>query len=177
MHVFISHSRVNSSTALRLSDELHKRNVETWLDLRDLTPGKEWEPEVSSAIQSAAGFVFVIGPPGPSDRWQTFEWQQIIENEYYLDSSKPLIPVLIGEPEMPGFLKTRRSLVLDDTPSSFGDVANQIENALLNPATSVDEEKLELGREARRRALDNFREYTKVLSEEDIKRAGLRAVE
>ena len=176
MHVFISHSRVNSNAAFRLSDELRKRNVETWLDLRDLTPGKEWEPAVSSAIQSAEGFVFVLGPPGPSDRWQTFEWQQIVENEYYLDPSKPLIPVVIGEPEMPGFLKTRHSLALDDTPASFGEVAEKIENALRNPAASVDEGKLELGREARRRALDSFREYTKDLSEEDIKRAGLRAV-
>jgi TIR domain len=177
MSVFISHSRVNSSMALRLSDELHKRNVETWLDLRDLTTGKDWESEVSSAIRSAAGFVFVIGPAGPSDRWQTFEWQQIVENEYYLDPSKPLIPVLIGEPEMPGFLKTRHRLVLDETPSSFGDVADQIVNALQNPSTSVDEEKLELGRQARKRALESLREYTQILSEEDIKRAGLRTGE
>jgi hypothetical protein len=147
------------------------------LDLRDATPGKDWEPEVSAAIQRAKGFVFVIGPPGPIDRWQTFEWQQMVEREYYLDPSKPLIPVLIGEPEMPGFLKTRHSLVLDETPGSFGDVADKIESALLNPATSVDEGKLELGRQARRRALDSFREYTQVLSEEDIKRAGTRAVE
>jgi hypothetical protein len=169
--VFISHSRANSSTALRLSDELAKRNVETWLDLRDLPPGEDWEPGVSSAIRSAAGFVFVIGPPGPNDRGQTFEWQQIVENEYYLDPSKPLIPVLIGEPEMPGFLKARHSLVL---AGSFGDVADEIVSALKNPATSVDEGKLELGREARKRALKSFQEYTQALSEEDIKRAGLR---
>ncbi len=177
MSVFISHSRVNSSTALRLSDELRKRNVETWLDLRDLTSDKDWEREVSSAIQNADGFLFVIGPPGPSDRWQTFEWQQIVENEYYLDPLKPLIPVLIGEPEMPGFLKTRHSLVLDEARSSFGDVADQIESALQNPATSVDQGKLELGRQARRRAMDSLREYTQTLSEEDIKRAATRAVE
>jgi hypothetical protein len=61
---------------------------------------------VISAIQAAAGFVFLIRPPGPGDRWQTFEWQQIVDREYYLDPSKRLIPVLIGDPEMPGFLKT-----------------------------------------------------------------------
>jgi TIR domain len=176
MHVFISHSRTNSSAAFQLSNELRKRGVETWLDLRDLAPGKDWEPEVSSAIQSAAGFVFIIGPPGPSDRWQTFEWQQIVENEYYLDPSKPLIPVLIGEPEIPGFLKTRHSLFLDDTPGSLENAGSLIVGALQDPATSVDEGKLELGREARKRALDSFREYTQVLSEEDIKRAGPRAV-
>jgi hypothetical protein len=177
MHVFISHSRVNSSTALRLCDELRKRSVDTWLDVRDLEPGAEWDRGVVSAIQGAAGFVFLIGPPGPGDRWQTFEWQQVVNLEYYLDPSKPLIPVLIGDPDVPGFLKTRQSLVLVDTPGSCEDVADKIVSALKNPASSVDEKKLELGRQARRQALESFREYSQVLGEEDIKRAGIRTVE
>lgn len=177
MHVFISHSRINSSAAFRLCDELRKRNVETWLDVRDLKPGAEWDQAVISAIQSAAAFVFIIGPPGPGDRWQAFEWQQVVDHEIYLDRSKPLIPVLIGEPEIPGFLKTRHSVVLGDTPRSCEDVADTIVSALKNPAICVDEKKLELGREARRRALDSFREYSQELGEEDAKRAGLRAVE
>jgi hypothetical protein len=176
MHVFISHSRVNSSSALRLCDELRKRGVDTWLDVRDLEPGAQWDQGVISAIQGAAGFVFLIGPPGPGDRWQTFEWQQVVDHEYYLDPSKPLIPVLIGEPVLPGFLTTRQSLTLGDTPDSCQEVADKIVSALKNPEISVDEKKLELGRQARRQALESFREYSQILGEEDIKRAGLRAL-
>lgn len=176
MHVFISHSRVNSSWAFQLSEELRKRDVDTWLDVRDLTNGAQWDQGVISAIQSAIGFVFVIGPEGPNDRWQTFEWQQVVDHEYYLDPAKPLIPVLIGEPEMPGFLKTRQALVLGDAPGSFEEVANQIVKALENPAISVDEKKLELGREAQQQALKSLREYSRELEEDDIKRAGIRAL-
>jgi hypothetical protein len=177
MHVFVSHSRVNSSAALRLCDELGKRSVDTWLDARDLALGVEWDQGVISAIQDAAGFVFLIGPQGPGDRWQTFEWQQVVNHEYYLDPAKPLIPVLIGNPDVPGFLKNRRSLVLGDTPGSYEDVADKIVAALEDPATSVDKKKLELGRQARRQALESFREYSQVLEEEDMKRAGIRALE
>jgi hypothetical protein len=177
MHVFISHSRVNSSAALRLCDELSKRSVDTWLDARDLEPGMEWEQGVVSAIEGAAGFVFLIGPQGPGDRWQTFELQQIVSHEYHLDTSKALIPVLIGDPEVPGFLKTRRSFVLGDTLASCEDVAGKIVCAVKNPAFCVDEKKLELSRQARRQALESFREYSLVLGEEDIKRAGIRALE
>lgn len=176
MHVFISHSRTNASAAFRLCDELLKRNVATWLDVRDLQPGAEWNQAVASAVQNAAGFVFLIGPDS-ADRGQTFEWQQVIDHEYYLDPAKPLIPVLIGAPEIPGFLKTRQALVLGDTPRSCEETADSIVIALQIPAFGVDEKKLELGREARRRALDSFREYSQVLGEEDAKRAGLRAVE
>lgn len=176
MHVFVSHSRVNSSSAFRLCDELHKRNVETWLDVRDAAIDAEWSQQVISAIRSAIGFVFLIGPPGRDDPGQTFEWQQVVDQELYLDPAKPLIPVLIGEPEIPGFLRARHSVALNHTPESCAEVAGQIVNALKDPALSVDQEKLELGRKARVQALQSMREYSQVLGEEDVKRAGLRAV-
>ena len=177
MHVFISHSRVNSSSAFRLCDELRKRDVDTWLDVRNLEPGAEWDQGVVSAIQTAVAFVFLIGLPGSGDRWQTFEWQQVVNDEYYPDPSKPLIPILIGNPDVPGFLKARQALVLGDTPSSCEDVADHIVDALKNPAISVDQEKLEKARQARRQALQSFREYSQALGKEDIKSAGPRAME
>ncbi|MBV9762848.1 MAG: toll/interleukin-1 receptor domain-containing protein [Acidobacteriaceae bacterium] len=176
MHVFISHSRVNSSAALLLCDQLLKHNIDTWLDMRDLEPGAEWEPAVTAAIRSAGGFVFLIGPPGPADRWQNFEWQQVVNDEYYLDPAKPLVPVLIGSPELPGFLRTRQAIVLKDTPGAFEQAAENIARALANPAASVDEAKLELGREARKRALETLRDYSQTLAEEDIKRVPTRAI-
>jgi hypothetical protein len=146
------------------------------VDLRDAAPGADWNQQVISAIETAIGFVFLIGPPGHEDRGQRFEWQQVVEQEFYLDPSKPLIPVLIGEPELPGFLKSRRSLALSHTPESCAEVADQIVTTLQNPAVSIDKEKLEQGRRARVQAVESLREYTQVLSEEDVKRAGLRAV-
>ena len=160
-----------------LSNELRSRGVETWLDIRDLKPGSDWDQSVMSAIKSASGFVFLIGPPGSSDRWQTFEWQQIVANEYYLDPLKPLVPVLIGPPDLPGFLKTRQALFLDDDPGAIKEVADKIVEAVANPSTSVNSEKLERGRQARRKALDNLKQYSQALEEEDLKRAGIRAVE
>lgn len=64
--------------------------------------------------------MFVIGPPGPIDRRQTFEWRRSVAREYYLDPSQPPIPVPTGECEMPGFLKTRHSLVLDENARFIG---------------------------------------------------------
>lgn len=126
------------------------------------------------AIHSAAGFVFIIGPGGTTDRYQSSEWQQVIAQEYYLDPSKPLIPVLIGKPEIPGFLRTRQALFLEDTRASFEAAADQIVKALADPAASVDESKLELGRKLRMQALESLRQYSQELSAEDLKRAGSR---
>ena len=174
MHVFVSHSRENSSAAFRLCEELGKRNIKTWLDVRDLEPGLEWNRSVMEAIRSAAGFVFLIGPAGATDRYQSFEWQQVIEDEFYLDPSKPLIPVLIGDPEIPGFLKTRHTLHLKDTRDSLEGVADLVLKAIADPSASVDETKLKLGHEVRLQALESLREYSKAIGEEDLKRAATR---
>ena len=100
-----------------------------------------------------------------------------VDHEYYLDPSKPLIPVLIGNPELPGFLKTRQALVLEDKTEARGEAADKIVRILKDPAASVDESKLELGRQARQQALESFRRYAETLEKEDIKRAGIRALE
>jgi hypothetical protein len=94
-----------------------------------------------------------------------------------LDPTKPLVPVLIGSPDLPGFLRTRQALVLSDSSDSFEHVAKTIVSTFGNPASSVDQEKLELGRKARKQALESFREYSETLAKEDIKRVSIRAVD
>jgi hypothetical protein len=107
MLVFISHSRQNSGAALKLADELTRRGFNVWLDLRELDSGAGWEQRVSDAVRQSRAFVFLIGPPTPSDkwmptdRWQQYEWKRVIEEEHYLDPSISLVPVLIGAPEIP----------------------------------------------------------------------------
>jgi hypothetical protein len=177
MHVYISHSRVNSSAALQLCNELRKKNVQTWLDDCDMAMGADWDTVVGAAIQSATGFVFLLGPAGSADRWQTFEWQHVIDHEYYLDLSKPMIPVLLGEPEIPGFLRTRRTLVLTGDPESFATTVDEILKSIADPSLCLDQKKVALGQEARQRAIASFREYSEVLGREDLKRAELRAKE
>ena len=174
MAVFISHSRQNSGAALKLSDELARRGVETWLDLRELESGLDWNRKVAEAVRNAAGFVFIIGPDGPADRWQRYEWQQVVEEEYYLDSSKALVPVLIGQAEMPGFLSFRRTLEVDEHAIDFPAVADAVIDALRNPAGSIDPEKMRRGVELRKKAIENLHKYSLGVAQNDIKLAGLR---
>ena len=176
MLVFISHLRQNSSTALKLTDELNRRGVETWLDARDLETGANWREQVTEAIQKSSGFIFVIGPPDSSDSHQRFEWQKVAETEYYLDPEKPFIPLVIGGAEVPGFLSSRQVIPVDVGHSDFEEIGNAVMALLEQPRDTIDPEKLHRGREARTRALANLKEYSLSLEQEDVKRAGLRAL-
>ena len=182
MLVFISHSRQNSGAALKLADELTRRGFNVWLDLRKLDSGAGWEQRVSDAVRQSRAFVFLIGPPTPSDkwmptdRWQQYEWKRVIEEEHYLDPSISLVPVLIGAPEIPGFLSVRPSISVAETAIDFIAVADFVVHAIENPSENVDEGKLGRAREAREQAMREYRRYLADLARDEVTLAGLRAL-
>lgn len=177
MKTFISHSRQNGSAALKLCDRLAVRGIDTWLDVRELDAGAEWNSQVADAIHQAAGFVFLIGPGATPDPSQRFEWHQVTEREYYLDPDKALVPVLIGDPELPGFLRTRHVLRVGPTSIDFDTLADQVATCLQTPGATVDPENLKRGRAAREQALASLKSYAQDLQQDDVKQAALRGLE
>lgn len=158
--IFISHSRENSHVALGLCKALRDLGREAWLDVLDART--HWSEDVSRAVKMADAFVFVIGPPGPSDRWQQFEWEQVLNRGYYLDPGKPFVPVLIGRPETPGFLKVRRFVEVDKEHIDFSTLAERVVE-MLESGDTIDSEKLRRARESRRRELQHLVEHAKTL--------------
>jgi hypothetical protein len=174
MTVFISHSRQNAGAALRLTEKLRQSGLAVWLDLLELESGADWESKVGEAIGAADGFVILVGPA--ADTSQRFEWQRLTELEYYLDPQKPIIPILIGSPEVPGFLRTRQAVTVDPSAIDFDDLSRRIVQAMGAPGETVDQEQMERGRVARQRALDSLKEYSLDLEKSDVKQAGLRGL-
>jgi hypothetical protein len=176
MRVFISHSRQNSGAALRICDRLTARGVHTWLDIRELESGTDWNQQVADAIASSDGFVILIGPATTPDQSQRFEWQQMADGEYYLDPQKPIIPVVMGTADVPGFLRARMSIDVAESPIDYDVLTDTIVKALATPESTVDQAKLERGRAARQNALDSLKDYSRALEEGDVKHAAIRGL-
>lgn len=176
MNVFISYSRKNGSAALKLCERLSQRGVAAWLDMRELRADEDWNQRVAAAIEAAEAFVVLVGPGAELDRSQRFEWQQITDHEYYLDATKPMIPVVIGSTEIPGFLRTRNALAVNPSSIDFDSLADRIAEALGKPDATIDPVQLERGRQAREQAVKSLKEYSLELEREDVKRAGLRGL-
>jgi hypothetical protein len=158
MNVFISHSRQNGSAALKLYERLGQRGVSAWLDIRELDAGEDWNQRVAAAIETAEAFVVLVGPGTEPDPSQRYKWQQITEHEFYLDSTKPMVPVIIGSPEIPGFLRTRTALTVDPSSIDFDSLAGRIAAVLGGGAdASIDREQLERGLAARQRAIESLK--------------------
>lgn len=176
MNAFMSHSRQNAGAALKLCDRLSQAGVSVWLDTRELDAGADWNARVADAIRSADGFVILVGPAQEPDRSQRFEWQQMTEQEFYLDPLKPMIPIVIGDAEISGFLRTRRAITAEASSIDFDALAGKIAETLGKPGETVDPEKLERGRAAQQKALESLKEYSLDLEKDDVKRAGLRGL-
>lgn len=60
--VFISYSRKDSEFVRRLHEALSAENKAVWVDWEGIPPVAEWLREISSAIEGADSFIYVISP-------------------------------------------------------------------------------------------------------------------
>jgi len=66
--------------------------------------------------------------------------------------------------------------VEDPSSIDFDSLAERIAAALGKPEDTIDQVKLERGRDAREQAVKSLREYSVELEREDVKRAALRGL-
>ena len=88
---FVSYSRVEAADlARRLADLLTAGppSYGTWLDVRDIQPGRDWDIQVRDAIQNCTGILFLMTPDSVRDSSVTKdEWG------WALKYKKPVIPL------------------------------------------------------------------------------------
>jgi hypothetical protein len=104
MSVFISYSGFKGA---QLAEELNRalvtRGIHTWFAQQDLAPGEPFRERLEQAIRSADDIILLIAPGGALSEWQQWEWRAAIEAVW---KGKQLIPVLIGDAEIPGLVRS-----------------------------------------------------------------------
>ncbi|MGD8594935.1 MAG: TIR domain-containing protein [Gammaproteobacteria bacterium] len=91
--IFISYARENKDFVRRLYDALNQAEHKSWVDWEGIPPSAEWFREISSAIESAQAFIFVISPDSVASRVCQQEIAHAVEN------NKRLIPIVYEEAE------------------------------------------------------------------------------
>jgi hypothetical protein len=86
--IFVSYSRKDESLARRLAASLSDLNADIWIDVDDIPAGKKWSSAIQQGLDSADLMILVISPDSMASHNVEDEWQ------YFLDSRKPVIPVL-----------------------------------------------------------------------------------
>jgi hypothetical protein len=126
--IYISYSNADKGIASRISKNLADLGHEILIDSQELIPGIDWRARLSEALNSADGVITLISENSSKSQ---FVMSEIGAARTYLeaDKSKFLIPVIIGDIEIPPIIQDLQCLFTED--STLEEVASQINQAML----------------------------------------------
>jgi len=87
--LFISYSRTDEDFARQLATSLSEMGADIWIDIEDIPAGMKWSSAIQQGLDAGDLLIVIISPDSMGSRNVEDEWQ------YYLDSGKPVIPVLL----------------------------------------------------------------------------------
>ena len=103
--VFLCHNSNDKESVAAIEQALTKRGIVTWLDVKNLTPGKPLVGEVERALLQCGSAAIFLGSTGPSF-WQQLEIDAILNTPSM--HGKPTIPVFLPgvepDPKKPSLL-------------------------------------------------------------------------
>lgn len=88
VRVFVSHSSKDREFALRLEASLEARDIQAWLDLRNLEGGEDFDKKIEAVILHCTCLLVILSPDAVESRW--------VRSEIHLafDHDIPIIPVM-----------------------------------------------------------------------------------
>ncbi len=140
MQVFISYSSDSKRWAQRLADALRNNGISPWLDDEKLKPGAAWQANIEKAIKSSNCVVGLFDSRAQADPSQRWKWAEILDVTLE-DQEKPLIPILLHDAELPGFLHSLQAIRVKD-PGREWDEAVESLIEVLKKKKKLDEVKL-----------------------------------
>ncbi|MGW5011279.1 toll/interleukin-1 receptor domain-containing protein [Micromonospora chalcea] len=127
MQVFISYAYEDLSTARSLAEALRSVGVSVTSD-RDIAPGERIGSVLSSRIKSAQAVVVLVTKASAESSWVEEEVMYAIAGTF-VETSKRVIPVVVGNVPLPPFLAPFRGLYIEG-PETMLDAARMIKDSL-----------------------------------------------
>ena len=153
MRVFLSYSDANRALAEELKRALRSQRVGTWFDREGLGEGEDWKQDLDDALRKADAIVFLVDRNFlKSEFGPQHEVSAALESAWK-DPRKRLIPVLIGDAQLPPFLRDRTPVRIATRPRKLAPAIKSIVDALQGNAGLADEASLERERARRRNRL------------------------
>ena len=141
-HIFISYSRVDESFARQLATSLSDLGADVWIDIEDIPAGMKWSSAIQQGLRQCEIMIIIVSPDSMASKNAEDEWQD------YLDTKKPLIPVLYRTvPPADIHFQLRRIQWIDFNRQDYNSAFRQLWSELarngvqLNPIVGGEVEK------------------------------------
>jgi TIR domain len=104
---FISYSRLDVVWARNLAQELSLLGLKPWIDEEQVKPGMLFASAIEEALDNCGAMLLIVSPQSVASGWVKEEYNRALS----LTKERPsfqLIPLLLADAELPGFLRTRQ---------------------------------------------------------------------
>lgn len=105
--VFLSHSSVDKPWVIKLKGDLLRYGVSVWLDKDEIRPGDIVVDVLEQALDNCRAIALIVSPASISSGWVKEEYSRALSIAKTKQPSIPIIPVILQEAKLPGFLKSR----------------------------------------------------------------------
>ncbi len=105
--LFLSHHSVDKPWVLRLKSALDERGLTVWLDRDEIRPGDLFVRALERGLQESRAVALVASPESLRSGWVQEEYSRALALSHSADHRVQLIPVLLRDVELPGFLANR----------------------------------------------------------------------
>ncbi len=112
--VFLSYSSVDQPWVIKLKDDLLHYGVSVWLDKDEIRPGDLFAATLESALDNCRTVALIVSPEAISSGWVKEEYYRTLSLGKASQTSVQIIPVLLREAELPGFLQSRNCVDFRD---------------------------------------------------------------
>lgn len=103
--VFLSHSSVDKPWVIKLKDALVRYGLSVWLDKDEIRPGDLFGEALEQALDNCRAVALIISPEAINSGWFKEEYYRALS--LATDRQTHLIPVILRDVELPGFLLSR----------------------------------------------------------------------
>ncbi|WP_078632393.1 TIR domain-containing protein [Streptomyces resistomycificus] len=129
-HAFVSYAHEDVPWVTTLADNLHRLGLDLWLDQWEMVPGHQVATRLQDGLTEAGAVVAVVSRRWVESGWCGLEFAAAVTAA--VEQGKPLIPVVVGEVDLPPFIAAR--LYVDfrhvASPAQYESLVRQLERAL-----------------------------------------------
>ncbi len=115
--VFLSYSHIDQYWTAKLKKDLLQYKVKVWLDSDEIRPGDAIVNSLERAIPNCRAVALIVSPESIKSKWVEDEYSHALHISNSQQSSLQVIPVILRDAELPGFLSNRRWVDFRDEAS------------------------------------------------------------
>ncbi len=105
--VFLSHNSVDKPWVIELKNNLLRYGVSVWLDQDEIRPGDIFVKALEKGLAESGAMALIISPESMNSEWVEAEYYRAVALSQNKKVALQLIPVILRDAELPGFLTDR----------------------------------------------------------------------